>query len=73
MMDEVWVTSGLSKDPCRHKKTWWWNVEVAEAVREKNTKHGNWKEEKSTDACKEYNTHTQPFYCSTGICPGPPG
>jgi len=25
----------MSKGPCRHKETWWWNEEVAEAVREK--------------------------------------
>jgi len=26
---------GMSKGPCIHKETWWWNEEVAEAVREK--------------------------------------
>jgi len=25
----------MSKGPCSHKETWWWNEEVAEAVREK--------------------------------------
>ena len=25
------------KGPCRHKETWWWNEEVAEAVREKDS------------------------------------
>jgi len=35
MMDTAQVTCGLSKGPCRHKETWWWNEEVAEAVREK--------------------------------------
>jgi len=25
--------------PCRRKETWWWNEEVAEAVREKNIKY----------------------------------
>jgi len=25
----------MSKGPSRHKETWWWNEEVAEAVREK--------------------------------------
>jgi len=38
MMDTAQVTCGLSKGPCRHKETWWWNKEVAEAVREKNKK-----------------------------------
>jgi len=41
------VTCGLSKGPCRHKDTWWWNEEVAEAVREKKKKHGNWKKKKN--------------------------
>jgi len=31
MMDTAQVTCGLSKGPCRHKETWWWNEEVAEA------------------------------------------
>ena len=30
----------MSKGPHRHKETWWWNEEVAEAVREKKTKYG---------------------------------
>ena len=29
------VTCRLSRGPCSHKETWWWNEEVAEAVREK--------------------------------------
>ena len=29
----------------RHKETWWWNVEVAEAVRDKKIKYGKWKKE----------------------------
>jgi len=40
------ATCRLSKDPCRHKETWWWNEEVAEAVREKKKKYGNWKKRK---------------------------
>ena len=35
MMDTAQVTCGLSESPCRHKETWWWNEEVAKAVREK--------------------------------------
>jgi len=31
------------KQPRRHKETWWWNEEVAEAVREKKIKYGKWK------------------------------
>ena len=41
MMDTAQVTCGLSKGPCSHKETWWWNEEVAEAVREKKKKYGN--------------------------------
>ena len=28
----------MSKGPCRHKETWWWNEKVAEAEREKKIK-----------------------------------
>jgi len=43
MIETVQATCGLSKSPCRHKETWWWNEEVAEAVRENKKKYGNWK------------------------------
>jgi len=36
----------LSKGPCRHKETWCWNEEVAEAVSEKKKKYGKWKKRK---------------------------
>jgi len=39
--------------PCRHKETWWWNEEVAEAVSKKKKQYGNWKKEKLTEAWKE--------------------
>jgi len=42
-MDRAQVTCGLSKGPCRHKETWWWNEEVAEAVKEKKKKYANWR------------------------------
>jgi len=32
-----------------YKETWWWNEEVAEAVREKKKTYGNWKKEKLTE------------------------
>jgi len=54
MMETAQVTCGLSKGACSHKETWLWNEEVAEAVREKKKKYGNWKKkEKSTEAWKE--------------------
>ena len=58
-MDTAQVTFGLSKGPCWHKETWCWNEEVAEAVREKKKKYGNWKKEKSTEAWKEYKKSKQ--------------
>jgi len=41
MIETAQVTCGLSKGDCRHKERWWWNEEVAEAVREKKIKYGN--------------------------------
>ena len=43
---------GMSKGPCRHKETWWWNEEVDEAVREKKMKV--WKLEE-----RKYDTGTE--------------
>jgi len=40
-METAQVIRGLSKDPCRHKETWWWNEEVAETVREQKKKYEN--------------------------------
>ena len=45
MMETAQVTCGLSKNPCRHKETYWRNEEVAKAVREKKIKYRNWKME----------------------------
>jgi len=47
MVQTAQVTCGLSKDPCKHKETWWWNDKVAEAVRVQKIKYGNWKRENS--------------------------
>jgi len=33
MMETAQHICGVSKGTCRHKETWWWNEEVAEAVR----------------------------------------
>ena len=40
----------LTKGSCRHEETWWWNEEVAEAVREKKIKCGKWKKENTNEA-----------------------
>ena len=44
----------MTKGPCRHKETWWWNGEVAAAVREKKIKYGKWKKENTKKAGMEY-------------------
>jgi len=40
MMESAQDICGMTKGPRRHKETRWWNVEVAEAVREKKIKYG---------------------------------
>jgi len=42
--------------PCRHKETWWWNEDVAEAVRNKKIKYGKWKRENTKEAWKSIRT-----------------
>jgi len=59
MMNTPQVTCGLSKGPCRHKDTWWWNEVIAEAVRAKKKKYGNCKKEKLREAWKEYKKSKQ--------------
>jgi len=46
----MWMTKG----PRRHKKTWWWNEMVAEAVMEKKIKYGKWKKENTKEARMDY-------------------
>jgi len=41
MMESSQDICGMTKGPRRHKETWWWNEEVAEAVREKKIKYGS--------------------------------
>jgi len=36
MMESAQEICGMTKGPRRHKETWWWNEEVAEAVRDNN-------------------------------------
>jgi len=43
----------------RHKETWWWNEEVAEAVRNKEIKYGKWKKENTEKARMEYKKSRQ--------------
>ena len=41
------------------KSTWWWNEEVAEAVRDKKIKYGKWKKENTEEARMEYKMSRQ--------------
>ena len=49
----------MTKGPRRHNETWWWNEEVAEAVREKTIKYGKWKRENMKEARMEYKKSRQ--------------
>ena len=40
MMETAQDICGMTKGPCRHKETRWWNEDVAEAVREKKIMYG---------------------------------
>ena len=48
---------GMTKRPSRNIKTWWWNEEVAEAVREKKIKRviSSSKEKKQKEYANELN------------------
>jgi len=59
MMETAQDVCGMTKGPHRHKETWWWNEEVAEAVREKKIKYGKWKKENTKEAWKEYKKSRQ--------------
>ena len=54
MMETAQHKCGMSKGPCRQNETWWWNVEVAETVRENKIKYRKWKRENSKEAWMEY-------------------
>ena len=45
--------------PPRHKETWWWNEEVAEADRNKKIKYGKWKKENTEEARMEHKKSRQ--------------
>jgi len=56
MMETAQRICGMLKAPCRHKETWWWNEEVAEAVpvREKKMMYRKWTRKNSKEAWIEY-------------------
>ena len=41
------------------EETWWWNEEVAEAVRNKKIKYAKWKKENTEEARMEYKKSRQ--------------
>ena len=49
----------MTKGPCRHKETWWWNQDVAEADREKKIMYGKWKKDNTKEARTEYKKSRQ--------------
>ena len=51
--------AGQPKGPCRHKETWWWNEDIAGAVREKKIMYGKWKKENTKEARMEYKKSRQ--------------
>ena len=59
MMETAQDLCGMTKGPCRHKETWWWNEEVAGAVREKKIKYGKCKKENMEEARTEYKKSRQ--------------
>jgi len=54
MMETAQDICGMIKGQRRHKETWCWNEEVAEAGREKKIKYGKWKKENTKEARMEY-------------------
>ena len=57
----------MTKGPRRHKETWWWNEEVAEAVSEKKIKYGRWKKENTKEASMDIIV-PDPASRSSGAC-----
>jgi len=59
MMETAQDIFGMTKGPRRHKETWWWNEQVAEAVRDKKIMYGKWKKENTKEARMEYKKSRQ--------------
>ena len=53
MMETAQDICGMTKGPCRHNETWWWDEDVAEAAREKQIMYGKWKKENTKEARME--------------------
>ena len=50
---------GVTEGPPGHRETWWWNEEVAEAVRNRRIKYGGWRKENTEEARMEYKKSRQ--------------
>ena len=59
MMETAQDICGMTKGVPRHKETWWWSEELAEAVRNKKIKYGKWKKENTEEARMEYKKSRQ--------------
>ena len=59
MMETAQDIYGMTKGPCRHKEKWWWNEDIAEAVREKKVMYGKWKKENTKETRMEYKKSRQ--------------
>ena len=58
-MKEAWMKNaqevcGWTKGKRKHRETWWWNSEVAEAVKKKQELFRKWKTKRDTQSHKEY-------------------
>ena len=58
-MKETWTKAaeeicGWTKGVRKHKETWWWNDEVAEAVRRKQESYTRWKKEGTASDRQQY-------------------
>ena len=53
IMETAQDICGMTKGPCRHKETWWWNEYVAEAVREKKIMYGKREKENTKEVRME--------------------
>ena len=59
MMETAQDICGMTTGLHGYNVTWWWNEEVAEAVREKKIKYGKWKKENTKEARMEYKKSRQ--------------
>ena len=54
----------MTKGPPRHKKTCWWNRDVAEVVAKRKVCHKSWRESKSTEDKHTLNVTKKEVYAA---------